>query len=145
MLSEQRSASLRVFLNRQIQTAFHSAQKPMQGSCSSCSRSSRVFFSQPGYSLWPPWPRRFGVGSAIFLLYSTPPHKRWGSVAELTYHLQGSTPYGIRFSHKTYRPSPTKDVTKKDPPLIRGPLIGGCTVSQRDTLKYLEDIHPRFS
>jgi hypothetical protein len=24
---------------------------------------------------------------------------------------QGSTPYGIRFSHKTYRPSPTKDVT----------------------------------
>jgi hypothetical protein len=42
-----------------------------------------------------------------------------------TCHLQGFTPYGIRFSHKTYRPSPTTDVTWKDPPYIRGPLIGG--------------------
>jgi hypothetical protein len=31
-----------------------------------------------------------------------------GSAAELACHLQGSTPYGIRFSHKPYRPSPTK-------------------------------------
>jgi hypothetical protein len=54
-----------------------------------------------------------------------PPYKRWGSVVDLTRHLQGSTPYGIRFSHKTYRPSPTKDVTWKDPPFIRGPLKGG--------------------
>jgi hypothetical protein len=38
-------------------------------------------------------------------------YKRWGSVSELTCHLQGSTAHGIRFSHKTYRPSPTKDVT----------------------------------
>jgi hypothetical protein len=53
-----------------------------------------------------------------------PLYKRWGSVAELTCHLQGSTPCGIRFSHKTYRPAPTKDVTLKDPPLISGPLIG---------------------
>jgi hypothetical protein len=52
-----------------------------------------------------------------------PPYKRWGSVAELTWHLQGSTPYGRRFSHKIYRPSPTKDITWKDPPLIRGSLI----------------------
>jgi hypothetical protein len=57
-----------------------------------------------------------------------PPFKRWGSVAELTCHLQDSTPSGIRFSHKTYRPSPTKDVTQKDPPLIRGTLIRGYTV-----------------
>jgi hypothetical protein len=35
-----------------------------------------------------------------------------------------STLYGIRFSHKTYRPSPTRDVTWKDPPLVRGPLLG---------------------
>jgi hypothetical protein len=59
-----------------------------------------------------------------------PPYKLWGSVAELTCHLQGSTPYGVKFSPKTYRPSPTKDVTWKDPPLIRGPLIGGYTVLQ---------------
>jgi hypothetical protein len=45
--------------------------------------------------------------------------------------IQGSTPYGIRFSHKTYRPSPTKDVTYKDPPLIRGPLIGRYAVVGR--------------
>jgi hypothetical protein len=33
--------------------------------------------------------------------YTVKPHyKRWVSVAELTCHLQGSTPYGIRFSHK---------------------------------------------
>jgi hypothetical protein len=44
-------------------------------------------------------------------IYSIPPYKRWASVAELTCHLQGSTPYGIRFSHRTYRPLPTKDVT----------------------------------
>jgi hypothetical protein len=38
---------------------------------------------------------------------------------------------GLSFSHKTYRPSPTaRDVTKKDPPLIRGPLIGGLLYSQ---------------
>jgi hypothetical protein len=42
--------------------------------------------------------------------------------------LTGFHPYGIRSSHKAYRPSPTKDVTEKDPPLIRGPLIGGYTV-----------------
>jgi hypothetical protein len=46
------------------------------------------------------------------------PYKRWGSVAEITCHLQGSTPNGIRFSHKTYRPSATKDVAEKDPPLV---------------------------
>jgi hypothetical protein len=62
-------------------------------------------------------------------LYSIPPCKRWGPVAELTRHLQGSTPSGIRFSHKNYRPSPTKDVTYKDPPLLRGPLIMGYIVS----------------
>jgi hypothetical protein len=56
--------------------------------------------------------------------YIIPLYKRWGSVEELTCHLQGSTPYGIKFFHKTYRPSPDKDVTCKDPPLIRGPLIG---------------------
>jgi hypothetical protein len=42
--------------------------------------------------------------------YSIPLYKLWGLVAELICHLQGSTPYEIRFSHKTYRPSPTKDV-----------------------------------
>jgi hypothetical protein len=41
--------------------------------------------------------------------YGIPPYKRWGWVAELTCHLQGSTPSGIRFSHKTT--SPTRDVT----------------------------------
>jgi hypothetical protein len=46
-----------------------------------------------------------------FCTYSTPPYKRWGSVAELTCHLQGSNLYGIRLSHKIYRPSLTKDVT----------------------------------
>jgi hypothetical protein len=30
----------------------------------------------------------------------------------------------MRLSHKIYRPSPTRDVTWKDPPLRRGPLIG---------------------
>jgi hypothetical protein len=59
---------------------------------------------------------------------SMTPYKRWGSVAEVACHVQGSTPYGIRFSHEFYRPSPTKDVTEKDPPLIREPLIGGYTV-----------------
>jgi hypothetical protein len=48
--------------------------------------------------------------------YSNPPYKRWGSVAELTCHLQDPTPSAIRFSRKIYRPSPTKDVTEKDPP-----------------------------
>jgi hypothetical protein len=48
-------------------------------------------------------------------LYSIPPYKRWGSVAELSCHLAGSIPYGIRFSHKSY----PKDVTLKDPPLTR--------------------------
>jgi hypothetical protein len=43
--------------------------------------------------------------------YTVYPYKRWGSVAGLTYHLQGSTPYWIRFPRKTYRPLPTKDVT----------------------------------
>jgi hypothetical protein len=43
--------------------------------------------------------------------YSIPPYKRWGPGEELTCQLQGFTSYGIRFSHKTYRPSPTKDVT----------------------------------
>jgi hypothetical protein len=32
--------------------------------------------------------------------YNIPPYKRWGSVEELTCHLQGSIPYGRRFSHK---------------------------------------------
>jgi hypothetical protein len=32
--------------------------------------------------------------------YSIPPYKRWGSVAELTCHSPGSTPYEIKFSHK---------------------------------------------
>jgi hypothetical protein len=41
------------------------------------------------------------------------------SVAELRCHLQSSSPYGIRFSHKTYRPSPIKDVTWKNP-LLEG-------------------------
>jgi hypothetical protein len=63
-----------------------------------------------------------------FHWYSMPPYKRWGSVAELTCHLQDSTTCGIRCSHKTNRPSPTKDVNQKDPPFIRGPLVGGCTV-----------------
>jgi hypothetical protein len=54
---------------------------------------------------------------------SIPPYKRWGSVAEPTSHLQGSTSYEIRFSHKTYRRSPTKHVTQKDLPLTTGPLI----------------------
>jgi hypothetical protein len=34
-----------------------------------------------------------------------------GLVAKLTCHLQSSTPYGKSFSHRTYRSSPTKDVT----------------------------------
>jgi hypothetical protein len=34
-----------------------------------------------------------------------------GSVAELTCHLHGSTPYAIRSSHESDWPSPTKDVT----------------------------------
>jgi hypothetical protein len=59
---------------------------------------------------------------------SIPPYKRLGSVAELTCHSQVSTPHGIKFSHKKYRPSPTKDVNKKDH-LIRGPLIEGYTVN----------------
>jgi hypothetical protein len=75
----------------------------------------------------------YNVGQAVsdvrrVLPYSIPPYKRWGSVAELTCHLQGSTSYGIRLSHKTYRPSPNKDVTQKDPPLMKGPLIGEYTV-----------------
>jgi hypothetical protein len=49
--------------------------------------------------------------SGSMFIYSIPPYKRWGSVAELTCHLQSSTPHGTKFSHKTYRPSPTKDVT----------------------------------
>jgi hypothetical protein len=65
------------------------------------------------------------------------PSKRWGSVVELTCHLQGSTPYGIRFFHKTYRPSPTKDVSYRDPLLIRGPLVGGDTV-QSSTQKKVQ-------
>jgi hypothetical protein len=67
------------------------------------------------------------VDSLIHPSYSIPPSKRWGSVVELTCHLQDSTPYGIKFSRKTYRPSPTKGVTQKDPSLIGGPLIGGYT------------------
>jgi hypothetical protein len=67
-------------------------------------------------------------GRSNFGNNSIPLYKRWGSVAELTCHLQGTTAYGIRISHKTYRPSPTRNVTWKDPPLIRGPLTGGKTV-----------------
>jgi hypothetical protein len=63
--------------------------------------------------------------SEMEINHSIPSYKRWGSVAELTCYLQGSTPYGIKLSHKTYRPSPTKDVTWKAPPLIRGPLKRG--------------------
>jgi hypothetical protein len=59
--------------------------------------------------------------------HSIPPYKRWGSVAELTCHLQSSTLYGIRLSHKTHRPSPTKDVGRILS-TIRGPLIGEYTV-----------------
>jgi hypothetical protein len=58
------------------------------------------------------------------------PLKMWGPVAELTCYLQGSTLYGIKFSHKTYRPSPTTDVTWKDPPHIKAPLTGGYTVAR---------------
>jgi hypothetical protein len=47
----------------------------------------------------------------VRIMYSISPYKRWGSVAELKCHLQGSNHYGMSFSHKTYRPSPTKDVT----------------------------------
>jgi hypothetical protein len=56
------------------------------------------------------------------------PYKRWGSVAELKCHLQGSTLSGIRFSHNAYRPSPTNDVTEKDPP-SKGTVYRGvyCT------------------
>jgi hypothetical protein len=36
------------------------------------------------------------------------------------------TPYGIGSSHKIFRPSPTKDVTKKkDPPLVGGTAYRG--------------------
>jgi hypothetical protein len=44
-------------------------------------------------------------------LYSQPPYKRWGPVAELTCHIQGSTPYGITFSHETFRPLSTQNFT----------------------------------
>jgi hypothetical protein len=47
----------------------------------------------------------------ILDIYDVTPCKRWGSVAELICHLQGSIFYGIKSSHKCYRPSPTKDVT----------------------------------
>jgi hypothetical protein len=42
--------------------------------------------------------------------------------------LTGFHPVGVKLSHYTYRPSPTKDVTEKDSPLIRDALIGGDTV-----------------
>jgi hypothetical protein len=45
--------------------------------------------------------------------------------------IQGFTPYGIRFSHKMYRPSPTKDVTWKDHPLASRPLIGVINAYRR--------------
>jgi hypothetical protein len=51
------------------------------------------------------------AGWSDFAGYSIPPYMRWGSVAELTCYLQGSTPQGIRLSHKSYRPWPTKDFT----------------------------------
>jgi hypothetical protein len=53
----------------------------------------------------------FKYNYVYLCIYSIPPFKRWGSVAELTCHSQGSIPYETRFSHKTYRPSPTKNVT----------------------------------
>jgi hypothetical protein len=37
----------------------------------------------------------------------------------------GFHPLWDKIPQKTYRPSPTKDVTQKDPSIIRGPLIGG--------------------
>jgi hypothetical protein len=79
------------------------------------------------------------ICASFFPAYRSSPvqYKRWGSVAELICQLQGSTPYGIRLSHKIYRPAPTKDGTWKDPPLVRGPLIGGytvCTVQFYDNL-----------
>jgi hypothetical protein len=77
------------------------------------------------------WKVSFDYPAFNFKHYSLLPYKRWGTVAELTCHLQASTPYGIRFSHKTYRPSPTKDLTYKDPPLTRGPLVGGYTVMDK--------------
>jgi hypothetical protein len=46
------------------------------------------------------------------------------------WHVSELHPLGIGFSFKTYRPSSTKDVTRKDPPLIRGPLIGEYTEMQ---------------
>jgi hypothetical protein len=50
--------------------------------------------------------------ASVDIFYTVyPSNKRWRSVAELTGDLQGSTFYGIRSSHRTYRPSPTKDVT----------------------------------
>jgi hypothetical protein len=54
----------------------------------------------------------------IFIyIHNIRPYKWWGSVAEMTCHLQGPTPYGVKFFHKTYRPSTTKDITSKDSPL----------------------------
>jgi hypothetical protein len=78
--------------------------------------------------LWGRGGTQKGAHSKDSVDYSTPPYKWWGSVAELTCHLPASTPYGIRLSYKTHRSSPTKDVTYKDPLLIRGPLIGGYAV-----------------
>jgi hypothetical protein len=72
---------------------------------------------------------------------------RWESVAELTCHLQGSTLYGIKLSQKTDRPSPTKDVTKKNPPLIRGQLIiiGGYTAQHIESRQKSRSLLPNQS
>jgi hypothetical protein len=51
-----------------------------------------------------------------------------GEVRSRSLHVTYRVSPLIRFSHKTYRPSPKKDATWKDPPLIWGPLIGGYTV-----------------
>jgi hypothetical protein len=82
-----------------------------------CTRKKRfefTFFSVLNSDLQA-WHGAFLVLPETFI-YSIPPYKRWGSVAELTCQSQGSTHYGIRCSHKIYRPSPTEDVTEKDRP-----------------------------
>jgi hypothetical protein len=64
------------------------------------------------------------VSRLCIVPYSLPLYELWGSVAELTCHKHDSTHYGVRFSYRILR-SPTKDITYRDPRLIRGPLIGG--------------------
>jgi hypothetical protein len=68
------------------------------------------FRNPPLSQFWPPALGPYHNSKFGYTVY--PPYKRWGSVAELTCPLKGSTPYvGLRFPHKTYNPLPTKDVT----------------------------------